>query len=112
MDLIAIAWRSLLAAIKHDLLARSIVLDVTVTVLSVQVFVERTFHALDALVLEIGESDDVTKHDAVRINSSRVSLEINAAQILRAQFLTERVGARFRNFTLQDDVASISVKFF
>ena len=43
-------------------------------------------------MIEVGEPDHVTKHDAVRINSSRVLFEINAAQVLGAKFLAKRAG--------------------
>ena len=79
MHLITISRRALLAAIKHQLLAGAVMLDVAIAVLTAQVIVERTFHSLNAAMLEIGETDDMAQHHAVRINSGRVLFEINAA---------------------------------
>ena len=62
VDLITVLGRALLSTIKNDLLAGPIMLDVTVPVLSMEIFLHRSFHALNAVMVEIGESDDVTKH--------------------------------------------------
>ena len=86
MNLITVARRAFLSAIENDFLAGAIVFDVTITVLPAQVFVERTFHALNAVALEVRETDHVTQHQAVRINPGRVPLEINAAQIFGVKF--------------------------
>src|SRR5262249_16756497 len=89
MNLIAVTRRTFLSTIKDDFLTGPVMLDIAITVLAPQIFVERTFHALNAAMLEVGETDDVTKHDAVRINAGRVVLEINAAQTFAAEFLAE-----------------------
>ncbi len=86
MNLVTVARRPLLAAIEHHLLTGPVVLDVAIAILAVQIFLHGRFHALNSVMFEIGESDDVAKHRAVRINARGVVLEINAAQILRAQF--------------------------
>jgi hypothetical protein len=79
VHLIAVARGAFLAAVKHDLLAGAVMLDVTIAILAMQIFFHGRFHALDAAVLEIGETDHVAKHRAVRINPGGVPLEINAA---------------------------------
>src|SRR6266568_7196714 len=112
MHLIAVARRAFLAAIKYELLAGAIVLNVTIAVLAAQIFIERAFHALDAAMLEVSETDHVTKHDAVGINTGRVLFEINAAYILGAQFLAKRVANCFRYLAFQHDITAIAVEFF
>ena len=92
MHLVTVARRAFLPAIKHDLLPGAIVLDVTITILPVQIFIHRRFHSLNSLVIEIGEPDDVTKHRPVRIKPRGIVLEINPAQILFAKFGPKRVG--------------------
>src|SRR5207302_1929438 len=86
-ELVLVARRALLAAIKHQLLAGAVMLDVAIAVLTMQILVERTFHSLNAVVLKISEPDDVAQHHAVGINAGRVLFEINAAQTLGPQFL-------------------------
>ena len=93
MHLVTVARRAFLPAIRHDLLAGAVVLDETVTVLSVEIFFHRRFHALDAAMIEIREPDHVAKHRAVGIDARGVVLEVNAAQICRAKFFTQRVCA-------------------
>ena len=84
MDLVAVVWRAFLAAVEDDFLPSSVVLDVAVAILTVQVIFHRAFHALDSAMIEIGEADNMTQHRAIRINTAGVALEINATQILRA----------------------------
>ena len=113
VDLVAVTRRAFLPAIKHDLLAGAVVLDVAITILAVQIFFHRRFHALDALVIEIGEPDDVTKHRAVRINARRIALEINAAQILRVQFFARATFAiRLGTSRFKHDVTAIAARVF
>ncbi len=63
-------------------------------------------------MLEVREADHVTKHRAIRINAGGIALEINPAQILRAQFFPQRRGDGFRHLALQDDVTPVALQFF
>src|SRR5207247_5104046 len=78
MHLIAITLRPLLAAVEHKLLAGPVMLDVAIAVLAAQIIVKRTFHALNAMMLEVGETDDVTEHYAVGVNTGWSLVGINA----------------------------------
>ena len=109
MDLVAIARRPFLTSIRNDLLADAIALGVAISVLPMKVFLHRSFHALNAMMFEICETDDVTKHGAIRINTCGVMLEINPAQISGPKFCTQRTGQRFRHFTLDHDIATLAV---
>ena len=111
-DVVAVAGRALLPAIKHDLLAGPITLGVTIAVLAVQIFFHRRLDALNSSMIEIGESDHVTKHRAVGIKTGRVALEIDAAQILGAQFVAQRLGNRVRYFALDHDITPVALEFF
>src|SRR5437870_12974157 len=90
MDLVAVARRTLLSSIRHDLLANAVVLDEAITVLSMKVFFHRSFHALNTVMFEVGESDDVTKHRAIRVNTRGVMLEMNSTQTSDAEFFAQR----------------------
>ena len=109
MDLVAIPWRAFLASIWNDLLADTIALGVAISVLPMKIFFHRSFHALNAMMFEICESDDVTKHGAIRINTRGVMLEINPAQISGAKFCPQRAGQRFRHFALDHNVSALAV---
>ena len=74
-----LARRTFLTSVRHDLLTCAIVLDDAVTIPSMKVFLHRCFHALNAMMIEIGETDDVTEHYAVGINAGCVLFEIDAA---------------------------------
>src|SRR6266403_2862414 len=109
MDLVAIARRAFLTSIRNDLLADTIVFDVAISVLSMKIFLHRSFYALNAMMFEICESDDVTKHGAIRINTRGVMFEINPAQISGAKFCAQRGGQRFRHFALDHDISAPAV---
>ena len=108
MDLAAIARRAFLASVRHDLLAGAIVLDEAITVLSMKVFLHRRFHALNAMMFEIGKSDYVAEHGPIRIDAAGVVFEINSTQIFRAKFFAQRAAGRFRNFTFDHDVPALT----
>ena len=109
VDLIAVARGALLSPIEHDFLAGAIMLDVTVAVLPVQIFFHRRFHALDAVMFEIGESDHMTEHGTIWINPRGVVFQIDAAQILAAQFFAQRIGHYLRHLAFDHDVTAITV---
>ena len=111
VDLVTVARRPFLPAIKHHLLPGAVMLDEAVTILAVEIFFHGRFDSLDPAMLEIGEADDVAKHRAVRINPGRIALEINAAQILRPQFFPERCRQCHRHFAFQHDIAPIAFQF-
>ena len=85
---------------------------ITITVLSVKIFLHGRFHSLNAAMVEVRESDHVTKHRAIRVDAGGIALEVNAAQVLRAQFLFQRDGGRFRHLALQNDVTPVALQFF
>src|SRR5262245_4435580 len=109
MHLVTVPRVALLPAIRHDLLARAIVLDETEAVLSVQVFLHRCFNALDTVMIEICKSNYVAKHRAVGVDARGVVLEVDSAEIAGAEFFTQRVCSRRGYFALDDDVAAIAV---
>src|SRR5438045_9562673 len=109
MDLVAIARRPFLTSIRNDFLADAIALGVAIAVLPMKVFLHRSFHALNAMMFEICETDDVTKHGAIRINTCGVMLEINPAQISGAKFCPQRAGQRFRHFALDYNVSALAL---
>src|SRR5260370_1380142 len=109
MDLVAIARRPFLTSIRNDLLADAIALGVAISILPMKIFLHRSFHALNAMMFEICESDDVTKHGAIRINTRSVMLEINPAQISGAEFCAQRAGQRFWHFALDHDISALAV---
>ena len=78
MDLAAVTRRVFLASIRYDLIAGTIVLDEAITVLSMKVFLHRGFHALNAMMFEIGKSDYVAKHGAIWVDAPGVVFEINS----------------------------------
>src|SRR6516165_9643602 len=104
MDLVAVARSALLATVRHDLPSSSIVLDETIAVLSVKVLLHRGFHALNAVMIKVGKSDDMTKHGSIRVDALGVVLEINSAQIAGSKFLTQRVCSGRRHFPLDHDI--------
>src|SRR5882762_10497991 len=108
MDLIAVALRALLSAIRDDLLSGAIVFDEAKTVLPMKIFLHRRFHSLDTTMVEVGESNDMAKHRPVWVNASGVVLEVNSAQISATKFFTQHACLRFRHFTLDDDVAALT----
>src|SRR5260370_1498716 len=109
MDLVAIARRPFLTSIRNDLLADTIVFGVAISVLSMKIFLHRSFHALNAMMFEVCEPDDVTKHGAIRINTRGVMFEINPAQISGAEFCAQSAGQRFGHFTLDHDISTLAV---
>src|SRR4030095_7957050 len=110
MDLVAITRRTLLSAVRHDLLAGTVVFDEAITVLSMKVFLHRRFDTLDSVTVEVGESKDVTKHRAVWVNAGGVVLEINSAQVGGAKFLAQRACLRLGHFALDDDVTALTTQ--
>src|SRR6266403_1165438 len=88
MDLVAIARRAFLTSVRNDLLADAVVFDVAISVLPMKIFFHRRLHALDATMFEVCESDDMTKHGAIRIDSCGIIFEINS---------TKREGAEERD---------------
>ncbi len=62
-------------------------------------------------MLEISESDHVAKHRPVRVEPGRVAIENNAPQVLRLEFLSERVGGGLRHGVLQNDVRPVAAQF-
>ena len=62
MNLVTVTRRAFLAAVKDDFLPRAVMLDKTISILPVQIFLHGSFNALDAVMIEISEADDVTKH--------------------------------------------------
>jgi hypothetical protein len=62
VDLITVAWSPLLTAVKDHFLTRPIMLDVTVAILAMEIFLHGSFHTLNAMMLEIRESDDMAQH--------------------------------------------------
>src|SRR5438552_11696290 len=91
MYLVTVPRRALLPAIGHDLLAGTVVLDETVAVLPVEVFLHRAFDALDAVMIEIGKPDYVAKHGAVGVDARGVMLEINSTHISGTEFFTQSI---------------------
>src|SRR6266481_1586194 len=112
MDLIAVALRALLSAIRDDLLSGAIVFDEAKTVLPMKIFLHRRFHSLDTTMVEVGESNDMAKHGAVWVDASGVMLEINSAQISGTKFFAQCARLRLGHFTLDDDVAAITAELF
>src|SRR5207247_9911303 len=80
MNLIAVAWRSLLPTIRHDFLASAVVFDEAKTILPMKIFLHRSFHSLDTTMVEVCESNDMAKHRAVWVNTSDVMPETDSAQ--------------------------------
>ena len=109
MDLVAVARSALLSAVRYDLLARPVMFDETIAVLPVKVFIHRGFHALDAVMIEVGKSNHMAKHGAIRINPRGVMLEINSVQIAGTKFFTQRGCGVRRHVTLNDDVTAPAV---
>src|SRR6266480_6632543 len=112
MDLVAVARRAFLTSVRNDLLADAIVFDVAISVLSMKIFLHRSLHALDAMMFEVCESDDMTKHGAIRIDSGGIIFEINSAQISGEKFCPQRGRQRLRHFTLDHDVSALTIQFF
>src|SRR6266508_451474 len=106
MDLVAVARRALLASLRHDLLTGPSMFDEAITVLPMEVFLHRRFHAWNNVMCEVGESDDMAKHGAIRVDARGVVLEINPVQISGAEFFAQRACQRFRHFTLNHDVSA------
>src|SRR5438128_476001 len=84
--------------------AGTIVFDEAITVLSMKIFLHRRFHALNTVMFEVGESDDMAKHGAIRVDARGIVFEINSMQISDAKFFAQRTCQRFRHFTLDHDV--------
>src|SRR5262245_64352555 len=74
MNLIAVARRAYLTAIRHDFLSGAILFDEEKTILPVKVFLHRSFNSLDTTMVEVSESNDMGKHRAVWVNASGVVL--------------------------------------
>src|SRR5258708_7307182 len=66
---------------SYDLLSGAIVFDEAKTVLPMKIFLHRRFHSLDTTMVEVGESNDMAKHRAIRVNPSGVVLEIDSTEI-------------------------------
>src|ERR1041384_8828406 len=109
MDLVAVARSALLPSIRYDLLTSSIVLDETISILPVKVFLHRGFYSLDAVVIKVGKSYDMTKHGPIRVDARGVVLEINSAQLVRSKFLAQRVCSHRRHFSLDHNVTAFAV---
>src|ERR1700747_3381801 len=108
MDLVAVALRTLLSAIRDDLLSSAVVFDEAKTVLPTKIILHRRFHSLDTTMVEVGESNDMAKHRAIRINPSGVVLEINSAEISGAKFFPQRACLRLGHFTLNHDIPALA----
>ena len=109
MDLVTVARSALLPSVRHDLLPGPIVLDKTIAVLSVKVLLHRGFHTLDAVMIKIGKSDDMTKHGSIWVYARGVVLEINSTQVADAKFFTQRICSGCRHFSLDYDVTAFAV---
>src|SRR4029077_8132489 len=109
MDLIAVALRALLSAIRDDLLSSAIVFDEAKTVLPMKIFLHRRFHSLDTTMVEVGESNDMAKHRAIRVNPSGVVLEIDSTEISGTKFFPQRPCLGLGHFTLNDDISALAV---
>src|SRR5438128_10993317 len=112
MDLIAVARRAFLASKRNNLLPGTVAFDIAITVLPAQIFIHRSFHALNTVMLKIRESDDVTKHGPVRVDATGVVFEINSPQIAGTQSFAWRIRQRFRYLPLDHDVAALAGQFF
>ena len=112
MNLIAVARRAFLPSVEDDLLTGTIVFDVAIAILPMKIFLHRRFHALNAAMFEIRESDDVTKHGAIRIDARGVMFEINPTQISGAKFFAQRAGQRLWQLALDYYVAAFTLQFF
>src|SRR5947207_13363318 len=99
MDLVAVARRALLTSVRNDLLADSIVFHVAISVLPGKIFLHRSLHALNAMMLDVCESDDVTEHRAIRVDSCGIIFEITPTQISGPKLRPERGGEPLRHFT-------------
>ena len=108
MDLVAVARGALLSPVGHDLLAGAVVLDETITVLPMKIFLHRSFHTLNPVMFEVGESDDVAKHGAIWVNPRGIMFEINSTQVSGAKFLAQRARQRPRYFTLDHNVSPVA----
>src|SRR5207244_13599681 len=109
MDLIAVAGRAFLTSISNDLLADSILCHVAISVLPVKIFLHRSLHPLNAMMLEVCESDDVTKHRAIRVDSCGIIFEINPTQISGSKLRPSRRGQRLRHFALDHNVSALTL---
>src|SRR6184192_2233355 len=108
MHLIAVARRSLLSAIRDDLLSGTVVFDEAKTILPTKIFFHRRFHSLDTAMVEVGESNDMAKHRAVWVDTSGIMLEIDSAQISGTKFFTQSACLCLGYFTRNYDVAAIT----
>ncbi len=109
MHLVTVPRRALLATIRNDFLAGAVMLDETISILSVQVFFHRGFHPLHAVVIEVGKANHVAKHRSIRIEAGCVLVEIDSAEIARAQFFTKRICSRSGYFALNHNVAAAAI---
>src|SRR5438093_12096491 len=109
MELVAVARRPLLSAVRHDFLASAVVFDETIAVLPVKILLHRGFHPFDAAVIKVGKSNNVTKHRAIRVDARGVMLEINSAQIAGTKSFTQDLCGVFGHFPLDHDVTAPTV---
>ena len=109
MHLVTVPRRALLSAIRNDLLAGAIMLDETVAVLPVEVFLHRAFDALDAVMIEIGKPDYVAKHRAVGVDARGVMLEVNSTHISGTEFFTQHICLRRGYLAFDYDIAATAV---
>src|SRR5438874_11836321 len=80
MDLVAVPRRAFLSSVRNNLLADAIVFDIAISVLPMKIFLHRSLHSLNASMFEVCESDDVTKHGAIRIDSCGIIFEIRSEE--------------------------------
>ena len=109
MDLITIARSALLSPVRNNFLSGAIVFDETIAVLPMKILLHGRFDALDAIMIEVSESNDVAKHQAIWVDARRIVLEVNTAQITGAKFFAQSVCRRLWYLAFDHDVTAIAV---